>query len=128
MQNERTIADAYRPLAWHSQSNHEPTAALPSLESSTNHRYHMNANLINAYLERAREIIGKRSREEIDYDDAVVANLSTGMDIKKSIANANQKYPSEALRPKAEHWDDLAARYQYITEHKAIITRLGIEE
>ena len=88
----------------------------------------MNVNQINAYVERAREIIGKRSREEIDYDDAVVANLSTGMDIKKSIANANQKYPSEALSPNAGHWGDLAARYQYLTEHKAIIARLGIKE
>ncbi|MCX6875635.1 MAG: hypothetical protein NTW21_17780 [Verrucomicrobia bacterium] len=88
----------------------------------------MNVNQINAYLERAREIIGKRSREEIDYDDAVVANLSTGMDIKKSIASANQKYPSEALKPNAEHWGDLTARYRYIAEHKAIITRLGIKE
>jgi len=88
----------------------------------------MNINLINAYLESAREIIGKRTREEIIYDDAVVANLSTGMDIKRSIAIANKKYPSEALKPKAEHWDDLAVRYQYLGEHKAIITRLGIKE
>jgi len=88
----------------------------------------MNVNQINAYLESAREIIGKRSREEIEYDDAVVAHLSTGMDIKRAIAGANQKYPSEALRPNAGHWGDLAARYQYITEHKAILTRLGIKE
>jgi len=88
----------------------------------------MNVNQINAYLERAREIIGNRSPEEIAYDDAVVANLGTGMDIEKSIANANLKYPGEALKPKAEHLADLAARYEYIAEHKKIIKRLGIKE
>ena len=42
----------------------------------------MNANQINAYLKRAREIIGDRSQAEIDYDNAVVAHLSRGMDIR----------------------------------------------
>ena len=55
----------------------------------------MNANQINAYLERAREIIGDRSQAEIDYDNAVVASLSGGMDIKGAIASANRKYPDE---------------------------------
>ena len=49
----------------------------------------MNIDQINAYLERAREIIGARSREEIDYDDAVISHLNSGMNIKKSIASAN---------------------------------------
>ena len=40
---------------------------------------HMKENQIHAYPERAREIIGKKSREEIDDDDAVVANPSTGI-------------------------------------------------
>jgi hypothetical protein len=62
----------------------------------------MDVNQINAYLERAREIIGDRSRAEIDYDNAVVANLRAGIDIKRSIAAANQKYPTEALRPGPE--------------------------
>ena len=35
----------------------------------------MNVNEINAYLERAHEIIGDRSKGEIDYDNAVVAHL-----------------------------------------------------
>ena len=66
----------------------------------------MDVNQINAYLERAREITGDRSRAEIDYDNAVVANLRAGMDIKRSIAAANQKYPTEALRPGPEDWAD----------------------
>jgi hypothetical protein len=43
----------------------------------------MNVNEINAYLQRAREIIGDRTQAEIDYDNAVVAYLSAGMDIKR---------------------------------------------
>jgi hypothetical protein len=88
----------------------------------------MNVNEINAYLQRAREIIGDRSQAEIDYDNSVVAHLSTGMDIKRAIRAANQEYPAEALKPGAEHWSDLAARYEYIREHKAILKRLGINE
>jgi hypothetical protein len=88
----------------------------------------MYVNLINAYLERAREIIGDRSPAEIDYDNAVIAHLSAGMDIKRAIAAANQQYPEEALMPNADDWADLPARYQYIAEHKAILTRLGIKE
>jgi hypothetical protein len=88
----------------------------------------VNIDQINAYLEHAREIIGTRTREEIDYDEAVISHLNTGMNIKKSIASANQRHPSEAIKPNAEHWGDLEARYQYLSEHKAIITRLGIKE
>jgi hypothetical protein len=88
----------------------------------------MNANQINAYLERAREIIGDRSQAEIDYDNAVVAHLSSGMDIKSAIAAANRMYPDEELRPGAGEWADLEARYCYIRDHKGILKRLGISE
>jgi hypothetical protein len=88
----------------------------------------MDVNQINAYLERAREIIGDRSRSEIEYDNSVVAHLSTGMDIKKAIDAANQEHPEEALKPEADHWEDLAARYEYITEHTTLLKRLGIKE
>ena len=88
----------------------------------------MDVNQINAYLERAREIIGDRSQGEIEYDNAVVAHLSTGMDIRRAIAAANQKYPEEALRPDPDDWADLAARYEYIEEHKVILKRLGLRE
>ncbi len=88
----------------------------------------MNANQINAYLERAREIIGDRSQAEIDYDNAVVAHLSSGMDIKSAIAAANRKYPNEALTPGAGDWPDLEARYDYLRDHNGILKRLGISE
>jgi len=88
----------------------------------------MNANEINAYLEQAREIIGDRSQAEIDYDNSVVAHLSNGKDIKRAIGAANREHPDEALKPGAGHWSDLAARYDYIMEHNAILKRLGIKE
>ena len=88
----------------------------------------MNPNQIKAYLKRAREIIGDRSQAEIDYDNAVVAHLSSGMDIKSAIAAANRTYPDEALRPGAGDWADMEARYQYIREHETILKRLGISE
>jgi hypothetical protein len=88
----------------------------------------MTANQIKAYLERAREIIGDRSQAEIAYDNAVVAHLSSGMDVKSAIAAANRLHPDEALRPGAGDWADLEARYHYIRDHKSILRRLGIGE
>ncbi len=88
----------------------------------------MDVNQINAYLQAAREIIGERSPGEIDYDNAVVANLTAGMSIKKAIAAANHQYPEEALSPAPDHWNDLAARYEYIREHKVMLRKLGMSE
>jgi hypothetical protein len=88
----------------------------------------MNANEINAYLQRAREIIGDRSQTEIDYDNFVVAHFSKGKDIKKAIQAANQEHPKEALAPGPNQWATLAARYDYIREHQAILKRLGMKE
>jgi hypothetical protein len=88
----------------------------------------MNVNEINEYLEQAQEIIGERSPGEIAYDDSIVAHLSKGLDIKQAICAANKEHPDEALQPGPEHWDDLAIRYEYILEHKAILKKLGIKE
>jgi hypothetical protein len=88
----------------------------------------MDVNEINAYLQRARGIIGDRSPSEIEYDNAIVSNLSGRMNIKKAIAAANKQYPEEALQPSPEHWDDLRARYEYLREHKVILRRLGMPE
>jgi hypothetical protein len=90
--------------------------------------FRMNVNEINAYLQQAREIIGERSQSEITYDDCVVAHLNRGLDIKRAIRAANQEHPEEALKPGPEHWADLAARYDYILQHKAILKTLGMRE
>jgi len=88
----------------------------------------MNVNEINTYLQRAREIIGERSPTEIAYDDAVVLHLSEGMDIRRAVQAANREHPGEALEPSSEHWEELAGRYDYIAQHKAILKRLRIKE
>lgn len=88
----------------------------------------MDVNQINSYLERAREIIGDRSTDEAAYDDTVVGHMSRGMDIKRAIQAANREHPKEALRPNIADWTDVAARYEYLMEHRAILNRLGIRE
>ena len=88
----------------------------------------MNVDDINAYLQRAQEIIGDRSPAEIEYDDSVVGHLSRGMDIKRAIRAANQEHPDEALKPGSDDWADLTVRYEYIREHKGILKRLGMKE
>ena len=88
----------------------------------------MNVNEMNAYLQQAREIIGERSPAEVAYDDAVVSHLSRGLNIRQAVRAANTAHPDEALEPSSEHWEDLASRYEYIAEHKAILKRLGIKE
>jgi hypothetical protein len=89
---------------------------------------HMDAPLTNDYLARAREILGDRTDTEIEYDNTVVAFLATGMDIKSAVDAANREHPDEALKPDPAHWEDLAARYDFITKHKLMIQKLGIKE
>ena len=88
----------------------------------------MDAHLTNDYLARAREILGDRTDTEIEYDDTIVAFLAKGMDIKSAVDAAKRKHPDEALKPDPAHWEDLAARYDYILKHKLILKKLGIKE
>ena len=88
----------------------------------------MNTDIINDYLAQAREIIGRRSRAEIEYDNALIVNLENGMDIQSAVRAANRLHPTEALQPTAEQWDDVAERYDYLMEHKKILKRLGMKE
>ena len=88
----------------------------------------MDSHLTNDYLVRAREILGDRTDAEIEYDNTVVAFMAKGMDIKGAVDAANRKHPDEALKPDPAHWEDLAARYDYISKHKLILQKLGIKE
>ncbi len=88
----------------------------------------MDVNQINAYLDRAREIMRDRSSHEIEYEDAVVAHLSAGKDIRRAIRAANEEYPDEALEPHPDQRADVLARYRYLMEHKAILKKLGMRE
>jgi hypothetical protein len=54
-------------------------------------------DLLKHYLERSSEIIGERTPDEEKYDKEVIRWLRKGKPIKKAIAKANQKDPSEAL-------------------------------
>lgn len=83
---------------------------------------------MNVYLKRAREIVGKRTSAEIEYDNTVIAGLASGMDIQRAIDAANQKYPDEALKPMPNQWADLAARYDYLRQHNEILRILGRQE
>ena len=88
----------------------------------------MDVPLTNDYLARAGEILGDRTDPEIEYDNAVVAFLAKGMDIKSAVDAANREHPDEALKPDPAHWEDLAARYDYIIQHKLMLQKLGIKE
>lgn len=83
-------------------------------------------NGMNAYLKRAREIIGAQTVAQIEYDNAVIVGLARGMDIQRAIAAANQEHPDEALNPQPNQWADLAARYDYLRQHDEILKRSGI--
>lgn len=83
-------------------------------------------NGMNAYLKRAREIIGARTVAEIEYDNAVIDGLAKGMDIQRAIAAANQEHPDQALKPQPDQWADLAARYDYLRQHDEILEKSGI--
>lgn len=76
---------------------------------------------MNAYLRRAREIIGERTPAEIGYDNTVIAGLAVGMDIQRAIDAANREHPAEALKPKPNQWVDLAVRYDYLRQHNEVL-------
>lgn len=84
--------------------------------------------MMNAYLKRARQIIGNRTPAETEYDNTVLACLAGGTDIQSAIAAANREHPDEALKPEPDQWVDLAARYDYLRQHKEILKKLGIKE
>jgi hypothetical protein len=88
----------------------------------------MDAPLTNDYLARAREILGDRTDAEIEYDNTVVAFLAKGMVIQSAIDAANREHPDEALKVHPSQWEDLAARYDYISKHKLMLQKLGIKE
>jgi hypothetical protein len=81
-------------------------------------------DIINQYIARAREIIGNRTPEEIEYDNEVVRWLQKGEGIRKAIAKANETFPSEALEVTEEVLADVQAHYKYLAEHEEIIRKL----
>jgi len=83
-------------------------------------------DFIQNYLARAKEIIGDRTPEEIKYDNEVVRWLQRGKNIKKAIAKANEKYPSDALNPQEKTLADIQAHYEYLAQHEEIMRKQPI--
>jgi NAD(P)H-hydrate repair Nnr-like enzyme with NAD(P)H-hydrate dehydratase domain len=82
-------------------------------------------NPLEAYLKRADEIIGDRTLAEQRYDREVIRWMRKGKDVKRAVAKANQKYPSEALLVDADSLPAVQAHYEYLAEHEMIIERLN---
>ena len=81
----------------------------------------MKKKLIQMYMRRAEQIIGKRTPAEIAHDDEVVAGLEIGFPIEAALTNAAQKHPSEALSWDADSIADIAAHFDYLKEHAQIL-------
>ena len=76
---------------------------------------------IKEYLDRAAEIIGNRTSDEIAYDDAVVEALNQGHTIKEALSIAGEKHPDEAIDWGDGNIGDIAAHYEYLKEHTRIM-------
>ena len=82
-------------------------------------------DLLNQYLQRGQEIIGDRTREEMQYDKEVLRWLRKGKKIQKAIEKANKKYPKEALDVNGRTINGVAAHYEYLLEHEKIIKKIS---
>ena len=81
-------------------------------------------DILKHYTERADEIIGERTPEEQKYDREVIRWMRRGKSITKAIAKANEKCPTEALQVDKDNLADVAAHYEYLAEHEAIMEKL----
>ncbi len=81
--------------------------------------------MIEAYLKRAEQIIGKRTPAEIAHDDDVVAGLEMGLPIEEALTRAAKRHPAEALSWDAGTIADITAHYDYLKEHAQILRKLG---
>ena len=84
----------------------------------------MKTKIINAYLARAEQVIGKRTPEETAHDDAVVKALNEGYPIEVALAAAAAKHPTEAIQWTPETLADIATHYDYLKEHAAILNTM----
>ena len=85
-------------------------------------------NNLKQYVARANEIIGQRTPEEQKYDHEVIRWVRKGSSINKAIANANEKYPSEALQVDDDTLADVQAHYEYLAQHEATMEKLNALE
>ena len=83
------------------------------------------ANILDEYLNMAKQIIGDRTKDEERYDNEVLRWLRKGKGIKKAIKKANRKYQKEALEIDDGNINDVAAHYDYLMEHDKIIRKIS---
>ena len=82
-------------------------------------------DILEQYLNRADEIIGDRTKDEIRYDNEVLRWLRKKKGINKDIKKANQKYPKEAIQVDENNINDVAAHYEYQLEHENIMRKMS---
>lgn len=82
-------------------------------------------SIMDEYLRRSEEIIGNRTQAEELYDNEVIKWLKKGLNINRAIRKANKKYPDEALKVNETNVDDVAAHYEYLMQHLAIMQRIS---
>jgi len=82
-------------------------------------------NILEQQIARAKEIIGERTPAEQKYDREVIRWLRKGKSIKKAIAKANGKYPSEALLVDDSNLAFVQDHYEYQATHEEIMAKLN---
>ena len=80
--------------------------------------------ITKAYIDRASEIIGERTKSEIFHDDAVVEALIQGQTIEEALSIAGKKHPGEAIKWNYGNIGDITAHYDYLREHANILKSL----
>ena len=82
-------------------------------------------DLLKQHLELAAEVIGERTPDEGKYDREVIRWIRKGKSIRKAIAKASEKYPTEALQVDNDNLADVRAHYEYLADHDAITEKLN---
>jgi len=93
-----------------------------NIEMGTEHR---TVDTLRQYLERAADIIGERTADEEKYDREVLRWLEKGKPIKKALAKANEKYPTEALRVEETELGEVQAHYEYLLNHERMMRKVN---
>jgi len=81
-------------------------------------------DILKQYIGRADEIIGERTPDEEKYDREVIRWIRRAKSIRKAIAKASEKYPTEALQIDSDNLADVQAHYEYLADHEAINEKL----
>ena len=81
-------------------------------------------DLLKQHLELAAEVIRERTPDEEKYDREVIRWIRRGKSMRKAIAKANEKYPTEALQVDNDNLADVQAHYEYLADHEAINEKL----